>query len=388
MPESNDNSELLIGQLTRLNDEMSLIRNAMYDIREQITWGLQNGRVVLSLADPVDQNNETQVEVDDQPMELVLRLQSSLSQFANDLVETVQKKQSSHELLPEDDSQSASEVVFQEQKQKPIVKPPQQSTELLPEISLFEAGEIVEMIHDRPGQQAEIITLDDAKNSALVELVDPKVQKLVSQDSIRKVTPQRKEESAENLNVFRNHDTVRFELDGEDWQGEIVTLTDDDEAIVSLPEQSDYVHIPIELLTKVTQTELTEHERWFEEVRNPAEEKSEGRRLVASSGGHAKFEYSIAQLSESRWAVSWQLGFHCGDHLGHAIPWKECSSREECLQTMLSAVMEFFSKQRDDTNQTRSRLEILDRLGSGLFGFQEPKPVPESKQPKSPVKSQ
>lgn len=322
MPESNDSIELLTNQLTRLNDELSTIRNVLDEIREQITWGLHNGRVFLSLVDPDERDLHADAEIEDQTVELAIRLQSSLTTVANDIAVAVLEQRTRQAELSQDE---------------------------------------------------EIPSEPVAVNDAQVQL---------SQADIEKVTPQKKEEPAQPIPQFSIKDLVQFELEGATYLGEIVSISSDLEAIVSVEESTDFVHISLDELAKVNPTEFDGHDRWINEVRDPANDTSEGRRIVSSKNGHARLEYQIAPLPDDNWAVSLQYGFYCGDHTGHANPWKKYSSREDCLQAVVFAGKEFFTKQRSDANQTRARLEILDQLGSGLFGFKEPNPVKNTEQKK------
>jgi|SaaInlStandDraft_1057018.scaffolds.fasta_scaffold54985_2 hypothetical protein len=320
MPESNDSSEVLTDQFTRLNDELTVIRNVLDEIREQVTWGLHNGRVFLSLIDPDERDPHADAELEGHTVELAIRLQTSLTIFANDIAAAVLEQRTQQDVQT----------------------------------------------------QVEVVSIEDA--------VDEHALSQLSQDDIKKITPQKKEESAESETQFSIKDLVQFELEGATDLGEIVSISGDLEAIVGVEENSDFVHISLDQLTKVSPSEFHDYDRWCSEVRDPANVASEGLRLISSKQGHARFEYEIAPLPDGNWAVSLQYGFYSGDYTGHGSPWKKFSSREECLEAVVFTTREFFTKQRNDASQTRARLEILDQLGSGLFEFKEPNPITNSEQ--------
>ena len=131
-----------------------------------------------------------------------------------------------------------------------------------------------------------------------------------------------------------------------------------------------------------------DHETWCREVRDPAIEHSEGRRIVRTSRDEARFEYEIAPLPNGKWAVNWQHGF-VGNRGGSSHPWTQFASREECLQHALMHARQFFTAPATDTAPQDPKREMQRLLGAGLFGFIEPEPVrPEPGQKvNSPMKT-
>ena len=131
-------------------------------------------------------------------------------------------------------------------------------------------------------------------------------------------------------------------------------------------------------------TRQAQHEQWCREVRDPAIEHSEGRRMIASTRDEARLEYEIAPLPNGGWAVNWQYGFLGGSKGGRSHPWVRLASREECLSRVVATAREFFAVRPFDHSQHAAHREMQRRLSGGLFGFIEPESVrDEIKRPTS-----
>ncbi|MCA8998104.1 MAG: hypothetical protein KDA80_13995 [Planctomycetaceae bacterium] len=189
-------SERLADQLERLNEELAGICDVLHEIRVDLAWALQNGRVTVILD---DQDVVADATVNATLLELTVRLQADLALFGTDLREMIDvKADGENGLEPSAPTVEAltrlSSKVSEWNEPKP--QPRQQSlfavdssakNDSLPPITLFEVGETVEFLYDRRGQKAEILHLDDARSSATVRLIEKGVQMMVSQDAIRKV---------------------------------------------------------------------------------------------------------------------------------------------------------------------------------------------------------
>ena len=119
-----------------------------------------------------------------------------------------------------------------------------------------------------------------------------------------------------------------------------------------------------------------EYQRWCREIRDPAIQRSEGRRVIQSRCGCASLEYEIAQLPDRRWAVTWRQGFQCGDCRGQGHPWTARATREECLDLVLTSARAIFATNYIGKGQRAVARAMQQLLGDGLFGFLEPEPTP------------
>lgn len=112
-----------------------------------------------------------------------------------------------------------------------------------------------------------------------------------------------------------------------------------------------------------------EHDKWVREVRDPAQENSEGYRVIEVKGASA--EYEIAQLTKG-YAIHWWVQFRCGSHHGSSIPWMAMKTREECIQAFTDAVQDHFSQTVQSDAEKKAQHSILEKIDGGLFGFIEP----------------
>jgi hypothetical protein len=72
------------------------------------------------------------------------------------------------------------------------------------------------------------------------------------------------------------------------------------------------------------------------------------------------------------------MGYHCGNMQGSGTPWTEYASRQACVEGFLNSAKEFFRTAigpDGSAAQRHARVEMLELLGGGLFGFAEPDPV-------------
>lgn len=191
MRESSDTVEVLTDQLVRLNQELRVIRNVMDEVRSDLQWGIQNGRVFLSLVDPDETDSQADAEIEGHVIDLIIRLQSSLVTVAKDIAEAVREQRSESVLQTSDDVVPVDAIADEPSSGSTTTSVPRQDQ--LPAITLFEAGDLVETLDDGDHQRAEVLELDDARNSATIELIASRTQLQVSQDDLRKVSPQRKE---------------------------------------------------------------------------------------------------------------------------------------------------------------------------------------------------
>ncbi len=294
--ETGPHAEAIADELTRLCDELRIVNDTLAEIRQDIAWGIRNGRVVLSLADVSQDQHEADATVDGTLVELAIQLCMRLRAMRDDLTQ------------------------------------------------VMEAG--------RP-------------------------------------TPPE----------FSPGDDVVFELEGEEYVGEIMTIDAGGDALVHVPSHNEYVHVPPDLLSRhtpsamantvespaeiepensdreLTAERLAAHERWCHTVRAPAVECSEGRRTIATAKDDARVEYEVAPLPDGTWAVNWQFGYFCGDQRGCSHPWTVQPSREDCIQHVLTTARTFFSNTEVGGPQQSARREMLKRLSGGLFGFIEPAPI-------------
>jgi hypothetical protein len=121
--------------------------------------------------------------------------------------------------------------------------------------------------------------------------------------------------------------------------------------------------------------------RWIREVRDPANESSEGVRRLTTHSNAASAEYEIARLSSGRYALQTSVSYHTDDCSGVDCPWEEIGTRDECVAEFLRRAKAHFcgdsvsgAPHNDSTSiREQARLAMLALLsGDGLFGFLEP----------------
>ena len=214
MPKPYETPEELSCQLNRLNDELRVIRDVLDDIRSDLSWGIQNGRIILSLTELDRFEHVADATLGGDVVELTLRLQMSLATTRTDIADAVDRQRSCSITASESERSMPESIATIEDRLSHAQNDPQRTKQRqrtlfhsnltddpansLPAITLFEVGEVVELLYDRPGQTVEIIDLDDARNSATIKLINPNITKMVSQDAIKKTSPQRKRLAPQN----------------------------------------------------------------------------------------------------------------------------------------------------------------------------------------------
>jgi len=121
----------------------------------------------------------------------------------------------------------------------------------------------------------------------------------------------------------------------------------------------------------------TNFKLWVENVRDPANESSEGVRKLSVVNDAAVAQYEIAPLPNERWAISICCSYECGNYSGLCSPWTDFSSREECVEHFLRTARRHFRPLgcREITSlQQQAQKEMVRQLADGLFGFIEPTP--------------
>jgi hypothetical protein len=117
-------------------------------------------------------------------------------------------------------------------------------------------------------------------------------------------------------------------------------------------------------------------EEWRDNVRDPANRLSEGKRWIRSGVCKATICYEIAPLSESQYAVQFSISYGSGTMYGQASPWTVFATRKECIDRMLETARNHFGPELVDSScsssQQESRTQILKLLQGDLFGFIEP----------------
>ena len=120
-------------------------------------------------------------------------------------------------------------------------------------------------------------------------------------------------------------------------------------------------------------------QQWVRDVRDPAQLHSEGLRSVETRNGKATAEYEIAPLSSGRYAIRYALSYHCGNASAHSSPWTVFRSRDECVDHFLESARRHFQPECRSSNcndiQKAARMQMLELLNGGLFGFVEPEPT-------------
>lgn len=119
-------------------------------------------------------------------------------------------------------------------------------------------------------------------------------------------------------------------------------------------------------------------ESWVKEVRDPAKQNSEGRRVVSAGNGKGFAEYEIAKLPDGSYAVRFYCEYRCGTFSGRSCPWTPFQTRDECVEHFLQSARNHFSPDRVDRHcadmQKQVQMKMQDLLTGSLFGFVEPEP--------------
>ena len=120
---------------------------------------------------------------------------------------------------------------------------------------------------------------------------------------------------------------------------------------------------------------VQQFQAWVETVRDPAEQSTEGLRILQTKNEGAVAEYEVAAISHHQWAIRLSLAYRCGDCRGMGVPWTAFSSREECIAFFLLLARRHFQvPQRpfESEVQQAAQREMIGLLREGLFGFSEP----------------
>lgn len=124
-----------------------------------------------------------------------------------------------------------------------------------------------------------------------------------------------------------------------------------------------------------------EFNKWVAEVRDPADQSSEGVRRLVTRCGKASAEYEVARLPNGRWALQTSVEYHTGDCCSTSCGWAEIGTREECIAEFLLRARLHFRREissrageSDETTvQQQARLSMISLLrDDSLFGFMEP----------------
>ena len=122
-----------------------------------------------------------------------------------------------------------------------------------------------------------------------------------------------------------------------------------------------------------------EHELWVRDIRDPAEENTEGSRTVRVDGAEA--EYEIAQRPSGTWSMTSYVRYKGGNCHGSSLPWTQFETREDCLQCFLKRARQHFGDELHPADscvtaqQKEARRKMVAELQDGLFGFVEPTPL-------------
>lgn len=184
--------ESLAEQLERLNDELRCIRDVLDEVRTDLVWALQNGRVILFLADVNELTHVADATVDADMVELTVRLHTALAVLRNDVIAAVDAQREGHITAQDvDRSLPASAVTEPEPSASTPSVQPSLFVELdtLPPITLYEIGDSVRLEHDGREESGEITALDDARNLATVMLIPSTEEITLSQDLLTKLDP-------------------------------------------------------------------------------------------------------------------------------------------------------------------------------------------------------
>ncbi|MCA9073717.1 MAG: hypothetical protein KDA93_01700 [Planctomycetaceae bacterium] len=381
-PSANDR---LHEQLDLLNEELQAIGDLLEQLRTDLQWGLQNGRVSLLLAkpEPLDEDQEATSGAD--AVTLAIRLNVALSDLRHQVVSTI--------VNPPEDPNGPETSVEGESEHPDNTTTPEHSP-----IDLFEEGDAVEIKLDGETWFGEITGLDDAENSAIVQLIPSFEEVEVPQDLLIRIEPDelsRREEVWQQI-MDADHETpsiseqpsvgdrVCLNLHGHELSGDILTVNRYSQTVdvVLTPSMEtvtvDWSELAPESLSQETMDSfddrMAEHERWCHEVRDPAQQNSEGSRIVMPANGKALVEYEVAPLPNGEWAVRWAHRFLCGDVCGAGHPWTVHPTRDDCIELVLQTSRKMFSANGLDKVQIPIAREMLHLLGDGLFGFNEPEP--------------
>ncbi|MCA9076719.1 MAG: hypothetical protein KDA93_16965 [Planctomycetaceae bacterium] len=308
-------NEDLIECFDRFNDELQSISELLEQIRTDFVWGLQNGRVAIVLSEPESLDECRDVTTGADTLTLAIRFHVALGQLREQLLAAIK---GSREALPVAESTIVPDEV-QADDEAVVERPP---------IELFEAGDAVEFDLDGETYFGEIATLDDAENSALVQLIPSFEEVEVPQDLLTRIEPDelsRREEVWTQIMEADDEtfpravppavgDRVRLNLHDHELEGEVnavqqlsrtveVVLSPSMESVTvdwsdlnPLGSRTDGASSALQEAIEPLSNRMAEHERWCHEVRDPAQANSEGSRVVTPADGKALVEYEVAPL--------------------------------------------------------------------------------------------
>ena len=308
-------NEDLIECLDRFNDEMQSISDLLEQIRTDLQWGLQNGRVtfLLSEPEPLDVGRDVTTAAD--TLTLAIRFHVALGQLREQFLTAIEGK---HETTPVAESAMIVDVVKADDAAFVERSP----------IELFEAGDAVEFDLDGETYFGEIAALDDAENIALVQLIPSFEEVEVPQDLLTRIEPDelsRREEVWTQIMDLDDEtssrrqqpsvgDRVRLNLHDHELEGEVnavqqlsrtveVVLSPSMESVTvdwsdlnPIGSRTGRSSSAMEETIEPLSERMAEHERWCHEVRDPAQANSEGSRVVTPADGKALVEYEVAPL--------------------------------------------------------------------------------------------
>lgn len=124
----------------------------------------------------------------------------------------------------------------------------------------------------------------------------------------------------------------------------------------------------------IAQVPPLDFEAWANDVRDPANARSEGKRVLESRNKAAKATYEIAPLPNGNWTIQVTCEYQCGNFTGRSIPWTKFDSREACIDFFITTAHVHFEADEHDSSeqQKKARIDLLVQLKPGLFGFVEP----------------
>jgi hypothetical protein len=130
-------------------------------------------------------------------------------------------------------------------------------------------------------------------------------------------------------------------------------------------------------MERTDHAEESDRDPWQTEVRDPAEQASEGVRTT-HAGKEADASYEIAPLPDGRWAVKVTCRYHRGNCSAIGTPWVARESREACLAYFLALARDHFREEACSLVQQKA----ARRMNALLRGaFREPDPVPRQNEP-------
>jgi hypothetical protein len=163
----------LAGHVERLTEELQAIGDILEGIRTDLAWALQNGRVIVSLAELERLEHVADATLGSDAFDLTIRLHMALAMFGADLADAI--------AVPSERAQPPPEV------RTPAGEPG--DSEFVSTVVLYEVGDAVEFAWEGEELFGEIVALDDARNRATIMLIPSEDELTVCQDDLTKVVP-------------------------------------------------------------------------------------------------------------------------------------------------------------------------------------------------------